>query len=118
MRQPGTLPFFQRRAYLVGIERIAALRRSVSLFYLCADLAAVLGKPVFLFMEQRDGVLDEFVDASVWAALHVLLDERFEFGPKTNVHALSLLHNFKRSAEKKAAKSRSARGRLRCAAFR
>jgi hypothetical protein len=43
-------------------------------------------------MKQGNGMLYELVDGAVWAALHVLTNQRFKLGSKTNFHDGILRH--------------------------
>ena len=65
---------------MFGIEQFSALRRGVTLRDFLAYLRGVLGRPAFLFVQKRNGMLDKLIRGFIGATLYVLLDEFFQLG--------------------------------------
>ena len=60
--KPSLLVLFQPGANLVGVQKIAALRRGISSLNLGCDLYSVVGKPPLLLVEHVYRILDEFIE--------------------------------------------------------
>src|SRR6266849_9202443 len=77
-RQTSTLAFIQPRTNLVGIDQFSAMGGGVTLLDFYADLAAMLGQPSFLLVEQGNGVFHKLIHGLVRPALNVPLDHFFQ----------------------------------------
>lgn len=63
-----------------AIDQLSAFGLGKTMVDFCGDIGAVVGKPLFVFMEHLNGPGDEFIGGAVGAALHVLLDQRLQLG--------------------------------------
>ena len=70
---------FHLLPHAIGIQEVAALRGGKALLNPGANGACIFGEPGLFLMQQRYGVLDKLIHASVSPAFDVPPDHFFQF---------------------------------------
>jgi len=74
------MPMSQLLKRLVAVHQFSAFGLCEAMFDLRGDPGSIVGKPLFLLMEQLNGMGDEFIGGLVGTTLHVLLDKGLQLG--------------------------------------
>ena len=74
----------------IAIHQLSSFRLGEAVFNLRGNVVAIVCKPLFLLVEQLNGLRNEFIGRLVGPTFHVPRDESFQFGTEANRHTCNL----------------------------
>src|SRR5580658_9790104 len=87
---PSLFAFVQVCTNLDGIKEFTAFGLRKAALNFGGNIGTIIGQPLFLCMEQPNGLSDEFIGGLVGPALDVCLNQRFQLGLEMNRHSSRL----------------------------
>jgi hypothetical protein len=84
------MPLAQLSKSFLAIHQFTAFGLRKAVLNFGGNIGPIISQPLFLLMEQPDGLGDEFIGGLVGTALHVGLDQRFQLGLEMNRHSFRL----------------------------
>ena len=74
------MPLAQLSKCFLAIHQFTVFRLAKTMLNLVGNIAAIIGQPLFVFMQHLNCLSDKFIDGLVRAAFHVFFDKRFQLG--------------------------------------
>ena len=84
------VPLAQLPKRLLAIHQFTAFGLRKAMLDFRGNICAIVGQPLFVFMQHLNGSSNEFIGGLVGAALHIFLNERFELRLEMNRHTCQL----------------------------